>query len=161
MPTRYERILSVVLCVLLGVWLGGMVALILFVLALFKADRSLATQAAPVMFWQFAVCQIVLGTLVFSITCFTLAGKGKTSWPLLALTTGAYLCAMGVIRVTYAMEILRKIGTASHPDFARYHGYANTLYLTIFACVLAALITVLWRLSAGVSRGTSSTIPPA
>ena len=60
---RFQLVCRVTLHLVLALWLGGMTALLAFVISLFKADRPTALTAAPVLFHVFGDAQLVLSLL--------------------------------------------------------------------------------------------------
>src|SRR4051812_10471250 len=63
-----RSILGIVTALAWGLWLGGLVALFIFVLVLFRQDKALAVEAAPRMFAAFEHYQLLLAAVAVIVT---------------------------------------------------------------------------------------------
>jgi hypothetical protein len=115
-----------------ALWLGGLMALFLFVSHLFKVDRPTAVVAAPRMFVAFERYQIMLAVVALAagaVWWWSSAAPRRalaTMFVLFVLATG---CATGSSRViTPRMESLRQQGLSGGPEFKRLHGMSMLCY---------------------------------
>ncbi len=123
-----------------ALWLGGMVALVLFVQTLFAGNRPVALEAAPMLFVAFGRVQLLLGAcaLIGTFTLYVLTrGRGvMTVFVLLALS--AALAAASIALVTAPMERLRAQGLRESVEFKRLHSWSTSLYMGEMLLLLAA-----------------------
>src|SRR5687767_3591883 len=127
-----RMILAMVTMVAWALWFGGSVAMFLFVQALFRNNRSVAIEAAPMIFRTFAIYQIVLaGVAVIG------AGAWRSPTKRAALTVVVWLLALasvGVVTtgalITPRMERMRMQGQSSAPEFRKMHGMSMVVYLS-------------------------------
>jgi hypothetical protein len=148
-----RHVLTIVFAAALTLWLGGLVALFIFVQTLFAADRGIAAGAAPVLFRVFEFYQ--LGLLVVALVSLTawrlLVCTAWKKWMLgLVLLAGA----MAVVQTGFLSSRMRTIMTdpevAGRADaaaqFRRLHSVSMILYsgstilLAIAACLLPSAI---------------------
>lgn len=151
-----NRILSYLVTIALGLWLGGLVALILFVSTMFVKARAIAVDAAPVLFNAFERYQLVLAAVsLLTLVIWRWAGRSKTKTMAIAATLIA--TALAALQIGY---ITPKIEAARNTDravFDRFHHLASTNYTVLSVFVLVALILaitatrreLLLRLAAG------------
>jgi hypothetical protein len=154
------RSLVVVLSLLAwALWFGGLVALFVFVPALFRTDRDIAVQAAPIIFIVFQKYQLILAcvTLVAAVA-WRICSPGRllvAGFVLLALATFA---GVGVsIGIIPRMNELRVLGESSSPEFKKLHGVSMALYLFEMLVLLGA--GVLMILANGMRRTVGETAP--
>lgn len=147
--------LTIVHAAALTLWLGGLVALFIFVQVLFKTDRAVAANAAPILFRTFEVYQ--LGLLVIALLSLLawrmLACSRWKKWmTVLVVLAGA----MAVAETAFVSSRMRTLmaggpeataaGTDAGAEFRRLHGYSMMLYsgetilLAIAACLLPSAI---------------------
>jgi hypothetical protein len=126
-----RTLLAIVTLVAWSLWFGGSVAMFIFVQTLFRNNRAVAIEAAPMMFRVFAMYQIVLaGVAVISVGIWRLASKRAvltTTFWLLALAS-AGVVATGAY-ITPRMERMRLQGQSSSPEFRKLHGVSMVVYL--------------------------------
>lgn len=122
-----RTILSVLTTLVWALWLGGLVALFLCVVTLFRADRAIAVEAAPRMFRAFAQYQAILAAAgIAGAALWAIVAKNRLTITLLVLTTLAGIgAAMMFAWITPTMQAMQR-GT---PEFGRLHGIANGIYL--------------------------------
>ena len=130
----------------LGVWFGGLVALILFVSTLFVKARATAVDAAPVLFHVFERYQ--LGLAAVTLTALVArrlieVSRGKTI--ALAMTLAATLLA--VLQVAVITPKINAARNVDRPTFDRYHGLSTKNYTVIAALVLGA-----WMVTSAAAR---------
>src|SRR5688500_17893450 len=58
-----RAVLAIVTLLAWSLWFGGSVAMFLFVQTLFRENRAIAVEAAPMIFRVFALYQIVIGAV--------------------------------------------------------------------------------------------------
>src|SRR3954467_13843754 len=58
-----SRIAQIIVTLSIVLWLGGLVALFLFVSAMFRHDRTVAIQGAPVLFYTFSMFQMIVAPI--------------------------------------------------------------------------------------------------
>jgi hypothetical protein len=125
------RIAQIVVVISTCLWLGGLVALFLFVGALFKHDRTVAIQSAPVLFDVFAKYQLVVG-LVGLIALMVWRSIVRSSW----ISAIAVLFALSLVSAAYVtfsiipeMEAIRLAGqSGDSPRFKQLHGRSMIFY---------------------------------
>lgn len=142
-PIMMQRILSRLVLVSWALWFGGVMALFLFVQALFWrfADtRDIAGAAASALFVVFEKYQLLLAGSTLLLTVLW-----RWRWPtarqgsLFALLALATVAAVGSgAFLTPRMEALRQAGTSGGPEFARLHGLSMLVYSTEALLLLAA-----------------------
>jgi hypothetical protein len=130
------------LVLVLALWLGGMVALFVFIQALFQHDRATAQAAGPVLFHVFDVYQRLLaGAGVVLALVLTWRGAGWTRWLVLLLTlvaaAGAAVMAVYVMPETLRLTELGETGSAR---FKALHGQSMMIYTAEAAALLAGLV---------------------
>jgi hypothetical protein len=114
-----------------ALWLGGMIALFVFVTTLFNGDRAIAVQAAPRMFVVFQKYQLILAAIeLAAIVVWKSALPSKLIVAAFIVFAAAALAAVAVsIWILPRMEQLRSMGESSSPEFGRLHGISMMLYL--------------------------------
>lgn len=133
-----HRTLSTILFFAWALWLGGMIALMIFVIRLFDLSRTIAIEAAPVLFGVFAVYQLVVGLIAATAgTSLTLATKRSVHAAMSLLMILALAAALLINDWTGEMESLRLAGQSSGPRFALLHRWSSWAYVTS-ACLLVA-----------------------
>ena len=112
-----------------GLWLGGMVALVLFVTRLFGTSRQTGLASAPVLFDTFAWYQIALGAVAVLATALWCA-RARSRLLLLsaALMTLALALALPIRSATKEMDLLRESGQSQDPRFQSLHRTSERLY---------------------------------
>lgn len=123
-----------------ALWLGGLIALFLFVQTLFRQNRPVAVDAAPLMFQAFERVQLLLAGCAligtFCLWLLTRARPVKVVFALLALS--AALAALSTTLVTTKMESLRRAGMSASPEFRRLHGFSMLFYVSQAGVLVAA-----------------------
>jgi hypothetical protein len=123
-----------------SLWFGGMIALLLFVTVLFKANRPIAVEAAPVMFVAFGRAQLLLGAcaLIGAFAWWTLSRRRVVMTLFTLFAISAALAAGSLSLVVTPMEQLRAEGLRESPQFKRLHGVSSAIYLGEAMLLLAA-----------------------
>ena len=130
--TRSLRQVCVTVTMLsVALWLGGLLALFIFVQTLFTKSRPLAAEAAPVLFNTFERYQLVLAaTAVVATIGWRILSRQWLIWIILALLALATIGAIaGPLAITGPMEALRAQGLSGTADFRRLHGYSMIVYV--------------------------------
>jgi hypothetical protein len=123
-----------------ALWLGGSVALFIFVIVLFRADREIARQAAPLLFLVFEKYQIALGATGI------VAGAGwwvgtRSRWVmywialLLIASIGTVVTPM---LITSRMEELRRSERTATPEYQALHKRSEWVYMAQTALLACA-----------------------
>ena len=140
--TRAAQILVVIAT---SLWLGGLVALFLFVGALFGHDRTIAIQAAPPLFNVFAKYQLLVGLIGLIALFFWQASYARTPWTIVIMALLALSLALAAY-VTFSvipeMEAIRIAGqSGDSPRFKTLHGRSMIFYSSqTIAMLLAAMM---------------------
>jgi len=142
------RYLTSVLVVLsTALWLGGLVALFVLALAVFRhsgLDRETAGRATSAMFVVFGRAQLAVGAVAL-IAAFLayLPGKGRASVALFAIlalgVVGAIVFNMVIVP---KMEAMRMAGESQSQTFRTWHGYSMMLLTAMTATLLVAALVV-------------------
>lgn len=139
--TRFLRHICVTVTVLsAALWLGGLLALFLFVQTLFAKDRPLAAEAAPILFNIFERYQMVLaGIAILATVGWRSFSRQWLTWIILGLLALATIGAIaGPLAITGQMEALRAQGLSGTADFRRLHGYSMIVYVSQTVLLAAA-----------------------
>ena len=139
-----NRLAQVIVTLSLALWLGGLVALFLFVSAMFKHDRTVAIQAAPVLFEVFAMYQLgvgfigLLGLLIWRTTVRSSLVSSIIVLFALSLGCAAYV----TFSIIPEMTGIRETGQAGDsPRFKALHGRSMIFYSSqTIALLLSALM---------------------
>jgi hypothetical protein len=123
-----------------ALWLGGMVALVLFVSALFARDRAVALEAAPRLFVIFGTYQLIISVVAIAAACtWRLIEKRRALSGIIVMLIlagcGAVLLSTMIVP---PMEKLRAEGQRESVEFKQLHKRSTRLYL---AEMLALIIT--------------------
>lgn len=122
---------------MVALWLGGLIALFIFVSILFKNDRATAVLAAPQMFHVFDRYQLVLAGL--AIVCAI--GWHVLSGARIKLVMLGFLIAatgLAVVEMTYVAPRLNGSRAVDAETFQRFHTISRWVYQGVAACVLVA-----------------------
>lgn len=136
-----------------ALWLGGMVALILFVQMLFARNRPVALDAAPLLFVSFERVQLILAAAACVGTfCWWLLVRRRAVLVLFALfAIAGAVAALSTTLNTTPMERLRAQGMRESPEFKALHKRSTSMYSVNLLLLLAA--------GAIISRGAGTVIP--
>lgn len=113
-----------------ALWFGGMIMLFVFVIHLFKADRTVATEAAPVLFATFDRVQLVLGAIGLA-GAVVLGFVSRSKAPYVVSFTFV-LAAIGAL-VLHShhiprMEAMRLSGHSDSTEFKQLHGQSSAIF---------------------------------
>jgi hypothetical protein len=133
-----------------ALWLGGMIALFVFVTTLFNGDRAVAMQAAPRMFVVFQKYQLILAAIALAATVgCRIAAPSKSIVAVFVFFAAAACSAAAVsIWILPRMEQLRSLGESSSPQFGRLHGESMMLYLAEMVLLLIGGIILMLAMRA-------------
>jgi hypothetical protein len=136
-----QRLLSCLVAIVWGLWLGGLGALFLAVGALFKTfeDRRLAGTAASGVFRLFERYQLILAAagLVLIVVWRVLGGAPRLKTGLFALFALATVLAVSsTLYITPRIEAMRQEGTTTGRQFQQLHGVSSILYTSEAALLL-------------------------
>ena len=129
---------SLVAALAWGLWFGGLMALFLFVQTMFDRSRTVAVDAAPMLFLAFEKYQLalaavaVLATFAWWVT--TRSGR------VLAFGLCLALAVLGAVAsptlITPRLERLRLTGQSDTPEFRALHGRSMMIYVCEAAVLL-------------------------
>jgi hypothetical protein len=127
-----------------GLWFGGMIALFVFVSALFMTDRQTAMIAAPRMFAVFERYQfVVAGIALLSAALWRFAAPGRTSISVIFLffVVAAVGLMVSAVKIRPPLERLRLQGQSTSGEFQRLHKLSERLYMCeAIALLMAGII---------------------
>lgn len=144
-----RKLLTIIFSAALTLWLGGSIALFLFVQTMFRNDRAIAVNAAPMLFRVFESYQLVLLLIaMFSLIAWRLMVCSKAKKWIMALLIVAGICAVvQTAVVSNRMRAILAAGQSAEGEFRRLHGYSMMIYvsqtvvLAAAACLLPAAIS--------------------
>jgi hypothetical protein len=136
-----QRVVSCLVAIVWGLWLGGLGALFLAVGALFKTfeERRLAGTAASGVFRAFERYQLILAAagLVLIVAWRVLGGAPRLKTALFGLFgLATVLAASSTLYITPRLEALRLEGISTGRQFQQLHGVSLTLYTAEAALLL-------------------------
>lgn len=144
------------LALAISLWLGGLVALAIFVSSLFAMHRAVAVDAAPILFHVFERYQLGLAgiTLVLIVAWRWMQSSPRKTASLIFTTLAAVLAVVQIAWITPAITVSRGIDQAR---FDRFHHLASTNYFSITLLVLIAggLLLTAARREANALPGTA------
>ena len=133
-----NRLLPYVVTLALGLWAGGLVALILFVSTLFVKARTVAAETAPALFDVFEKYQLILAVIaLLALVVWRWAGRTRSKTFALSLTMLATLLAF--VQISYITPVINRTRNTDRPTFDRYHRLASTNYTIISGLVVLSL----------------------
>jgi hypothetical protein len=140
-----QRFLHILLTLMLGLWLGGLAALVVFAIAFFAHDRAVASLAVPVLFQTFATYHLIAaGVALLLIVALRWRAPRRLLTIQLILIVIAAACAVGSTLALGKMEQVRRDDPRENmmdqPAFRRMHILSNIIYSFEMLSVLAALI---------------------
>jgi hypothetical protein len=138
---------SALLVLSTGLWIGGIVALAMFAMTVFKAldpDRATAGVATSAMFVLFSKYQLVLAAVsLFAAFLAYLQDRRRVYTAIFALLA---LAAVGAVAYSLhyipRMEEIRKAGEATGDAFKAMHRQVSTLFQVILALVLGGVLLI-------------------
>lgn len=133
-----NRVLTYVVTYTLGLWAGGLVALILFVSTLFTWARAVATDAAPVMFGVFEKYQIGLAVVTL-LTLVPWRWAGRSRPKTFALSAVMLATILAFVQISHITPTLNRTRNIDVPKFQSYHSLSTKNYSAIAFLVLISL----------------------
>jgi hypothetical protein len=135
-----RKLLHTAAQLLCGVWLGGLIALFIFVITLFHEDHALAVQAAPKLFAVFEKYQLLLAgaALVCVIPLQRLAVTGL----LFLAFFGAIASPLYITPRIVQLQVMQQTHT---PQFARLHGDSMLIYTADAVLLLGAALILSYK----------------
>jgi len=114
-----------------ALWIGGLLALFIFVSTLFRNDREIAVQAAPQLFVAFQQYHLILAAIALvAIVAWRIVAPARMVLVMFVLLGLAACCGVAVaIWIIAPMEKLRMEGLGGSPEFKRLHGMSMMLYV--------------------------------
>jgi hypothetical protein len=137
-----NRLLTYLVNLTLGLWLGGLVTLILFVSSLFVKARAIAPDAAPVLFSVFERYQMGLAA-VSLLALVVWRWTGRSKFKTLALAGVLIATILAAVQIGYITPHINLSRNTDRATFDRFHQLASTNYTVIAVFVLIALILAL------------------
>jgi hypothetical protein len=128
-----RKLLHTVAHLLCGLWLGGLVALFIFVLTLFHEDHALAVQTAPKLFGVFEKYQLLLAGA--ALLCVIPLQRFVLTALLFLAFFGAIASPLYFTPRLVQMQVLQETHT---PQFARLHGDSMLIYTADAVLLLGA-----------------------
>lgn len=124
-----QNLLKTALILAWALWLGGLVALLMFVLRLFEASRPVAVEAAPVLFRTFASYQVLVGMIACAAgTLLAMSTRRRVHAALSLVMIAALSAALLVRGWTHQMESIRHAGQSTGPEFKALHAKTSIAY---------------------------------
>jgi hypothetical protein len=127
-----------------ALWLGGLITLFLCVITLFSRNRSLAADAAPLLFVNFERYQLIIAALALTSTVIWRITSKQLLLNLLFLLF--CLSSLGAITsplyFSKQMEILREEGKTTSARFDTLHRQSEWVYTTEAALLMIAGVSL-------------------
>lgn len=140
-----RKVLPVIVVLAMGLWVGGLVALLMAVMTAFGVGREHGVVVAPALFHRFEPylvgCAIVsAGGIVlwrWRVSC------SRAKRVLLALVLGgAVMGTISIAVITPRIDALREAGRSDTIDFKRLHAMSNVTYLLQLALAGVEMIVL-------------------
>jgi hypothetical protein len=135
-----RQVIIIIFGAALTLWLGGLLALFIFVQSLFNADRAVAVQAAPILFRVFELYQLGLaGVALISLIGWRLLVCSRPKrWMLALVLLAVALSVAEMVLVSSRMRAILAGGQTSGAEFRKLHGYSMMIYSTETILLAAA-----------------------
>ena len=135
-----SRLFAFITLLAWALWLGGLITLFLCVITLFSRNRSLAVDAAPLLFVNFERYQLIVAAVALTSTVvWRITTKNMLLNILFLLLCLSSLAAIASpLYFSKQMEILRQEGSINSPGFERLHKQSEWVYTTEAALLLIA-----------------------
>ncbi|HRK32385.1 MAG TPA: hypothetical protein PLD59_15075 [Tepidisphaeraceae bacterium] len=135
-----RSVVTITFCAAITLWLGGLVALFLFVQVMFHTDRAVALNAAPMLFDAFEKYQLVLlAVAILSLIAWRLmACSTAKRWITTMLLLAGVLAVVQSAVVSSRMQTILASGQSGGQEFRRLHGYSMMVYLSEAGLLAAA-----------------------
>jgi len=137
-----------------GLWLGGMLMALTILFTFFAKDRNLAVQVGPTLILTFEKFQAIFGV----IALFTFVGwrlmvcskPKKIIMPLILIAAAG--ATVSTAFITPRVNALWFSGQGGTPEFWKWHGISQVIYLIQTACLLATIALTPWAIDCETSR---------
>jgi hypothetical protein len=133
-------VLNCVVATVWALWLGGLITVMLSVIAIFGSSFDLGKQAGPVIFHRFETYQMVLaGTAVVAGVLWQLSARSTTRLVivLVFILAGAG-ATVAKTAITPRMDDLVAKGESEGDEFKSLHGQSMIIYLVDTAALAIA-----------------------
>jgi hypothetical protein len=139
MRHEMRRIICLILLLAWSLWFGGMIVLFIFVMRLFATSRTVATEAAPVLFRTFAQYQLIVGLIACAGgAALSLLSRRSSHAAMTLAMIGALAAGVIVRQWTYEMQTLDRSNAAHVERFQSLHHRTTRLYIAAAALLLVA-----------------------
>ena len=131
-----------------GAWLGGMIASLAILFTFFAKDRNLAVQVGPHLIVTFEKFQAIVGVMsLFSLVGWRLIACSKPKRIIMPLILVAAVgAAVSTAVITPRVNELWFTGLGGTPEFWKWHGISQVIYLLQALCLLAAIALTPWAI---------------
>jgi hypothetical protein len=120
-----------------GLWFGGMIALLIFVVRLFGASHETGVIAAPVLFRTFAIYQLIVGSAALLLSVLVAcASRSKLAIAAAVVLATAWVTAWPIRSITHSIEAMHEAGQTDSAEFKTLHHRSELLYTGSAACLL-------------------------
>jgi hypothetical protein len=124
---------SILFRVVWALWLGGLIALFIFVLTLFHEDHALAVQTAPRLFHVFEYYQLVLAA-----AAILSAIVQRATLPAMLFCLATVGAVVSPLVITPKIMQMQRLGLTHTQRFGKLHGESMMVYMGDTVLVLAA-----------------------
>ena len=146
-----RKLIAILVTLGWAAWFGGILALFAFVSTLFRQNRPIAVDAAPMMFAAFERYQLLAAAFV--LVCLVLWRVLVHSRAVMVVFTFVALAAVAAVLsttlVTPRMETLRRQGQSTSPEFRQLHGRSMMFYTAEAAMLLLAGVALTSAIAQG------------
>jgi glucan phosphoethanolaminetransferase (alkaline phosphatase superfamily) len=134
-----QRVWNTIAHLVCGLWLGGLIALFIFVVRLFHVNHDLGVQAAPQLFEVFEIYQFYVAAVAILAAIIL----GRKSVLILFLLATVFACVVHFALTPKILEMAR-LGQTHTDEFGEIHGISMLVYMTdtILVFVAGILLTV-------------------
>jgi hypothetical protein len=156
-----RTLLAILAAIAWALWLGGLVALVIFVVMLFHTDHPTALQTAPRMFVTFGRYQLILAAAALMLTClWRLVVRSSWITAMFTLFAAGALGAVALsVRVVPRMEEIRLAGATDSAEYKRLHRTSSAIYMGELAALVIAGAILPGAIRAQGMRGSPSQTP--
>ena len=143
-----RNVLATIVVLAGGLWLGAMVITVISLSVFFMTDRGLAVQFGPKIIHIFEMYQALVGgvTLVAMVGWRMYYCVPLKRWMTRLLIVAALAATFSTAVVTPRIDALWNAGESRSPEFWKWHGISQTVYLTEFLCLTAAMLLAPWAI---------------
>jgi hypothetical protein len=140
-----RTLLRTVATVSWGLWFGGMIALLIFVIRLFAASRDTGLVGAPVLFRSFAIYQLIVGAVALAaMVALTYQSRSKLLTVATTLIALSFIAAIPIWSVTGRLDRMRQAGQSQSDEFKHLHHLSEVAYAgSAISLLLAGLLVTI------------------